>query len=649
MRSIDSTLSAAQDTLGGRPAFSLVVGTSPDTIDLTSRLVAYHYDEHGEVPGQPCVVLDNSDGALSTLSGSYAYIKHGARVELKRGLTLSGTDYLAELPATWIEALDYRYARGRSLLILTCIDAWGKLQRHRIASDQSWSSTSATTILEWILAQAGLTRASGSMTSMSIRFKITPYETLLGALQRLMRIMPEYFYYGLDGEIKWKELDPSESNDYTFGWNAHHPLVGFARSKDGAAQHNTVIVAGAGSYTGSATDSAEVANVGTRRLTLYDVSLQSNAQCAAAATAILRYYTTRKQEHVLYCKPCHGLELYDVVTVVAPPWGGSNIVGRPISIAEDYDAIRGAYVQTITLGYPQVYRPYPDYRRIPGPIPGDPPVIGPTWDGSQILNIDPAALMPCAAHALTGHTGHLTVDGRLEVVGEPAQISAGNGEVILDEDGIGIDAAAGVYVPENDPMHAVHWIDDGTGETVGYIYAETDAHESDPRGVINLYPRDGASEDGYVYVLSDLKVAMDVRFLEQLVSVKGGADYEVYALHPLTSPLTSTSYDGDAFSDTAKTKIDLSAVFGAPAGIAAGSFALAVRDSGAAANDTYLILSPNDTADSGPACSPPVCDDRWGRGSATVPCDSGGDVYLQIAASGANTFDAYVELWGYYL
>lgn len=119
---------------------------------------------------------------------------------------------------------------------------------------------------------------------------------------------------------------------------------------------------------------------------------------------------------------------------------------------------------------------------------------------------------------------------------------------------------------------------------------------------------------------------------------------------PLTSPLTSTSWDGDAHSTTAKTLIDLSAVFGAPAGIKAAVFRTAIRDSASATNDCVLILSPNNSDGVGLSadCSG-IANDYYDRNCLTVPCDANGDVYYQIVASGVNTMDVTVEIWGYWL
>ena len=119
----------------------------------------------------------------------------------------------------------------------------------------------------------------------------------------------------------------------------------------------------------------------------------------------------------------------------------------------------------------------------------------------------------------------------------------------------------------------------------------------------------------------------------------------------LTTPLTSTSWDGDSFSTTAKTKIDLSTVFGVPDGIKAILVRLVARDSGSSAVTTQLVLSPNNTTDSAAiqAYLQGVDNDVFATENGICPCDSGGDVYYQITASGTGTLDAWIEIWGYWL
>ena len=118
----------------------------------------------------------------------------------------------------------------------------------------------------------------------------------------------------------------------------------------------------------------------------------------------------------------------------------------------------------------------------------------------------------------------------------------------------------------------------------------------------------------------------------------------------LTAPLTSTSWDGDARSTTNKTLIDLSTVFGAPAGIKAVLVKVALRDSASASGLYYIQFSgvSSGTNYSIVVEAPPV-NDRFGYGQGIVPCDANGDIYYNIIASGSGTMDIYLEIWGYWL
>lgn len=142
----------------------------------------------------------------------------------------------------------------------------------------------------------------------------------------------------------------------------------------------------------------------------------------------------------------------------------------------------------------------------------------------------------------------------------------------------------------------------------------------------------------------------DIGYYGNLISRKNSTTYTGYIFVPLTTPLTSTSWDGDSFSTTAKTKIDLSSVFSVPAGVKAVLCNCAIRDSASAANEIILLLSPNNTANQGLYIGAGgLANDKYGRGALTVPCDSNGDIYYQIYASGAGTADVWLEIWGYYL
>ena len=119
----------------------------------------------------------------------------------------------------------------------------------------------------------------------------------------------------------------------------------------------------------------------------------------------------------------------------------------------------------------------------------------------------------------------------------------------------------------------------------------------------------------------------------------------------LTTPLTSTSWDGDTYSTTTKTLIDLSSVFGAPAGIKGIFVKLVARDSGSSTGYCQLILSPNSILNSvAIQCYlQGVPNNVYISANGIVPCDTNGNIYYQIVASGTETLKAFIEIWGYWL
>ena len=124
----------------------------------------------------------------------------------------------------------------------------------------------------------------------------------------------------------------------------------------------------------------------------------------------------------------------------------------------------------------------------------------------------------------------------------------------------------------------------------------------------------------------------------------------------LTAPITSTAWDGDAYSTTAKTLIDLSAVFTTPTAVPAGVKAVLVqvqcRDSASSGTATnHFSISPSSSADVNAIvtrCNG-MPNDYWASEAGICPCDANGDIYYQCAASGTNTLDVYLQIWGYWL
>jgi hypothetical protein len=121
----------------------------------------------------------------------------------------------------------------------------------------------------------------------------------------------------------------------------------------------------------------------------------------------------------------------------------------------------------------------------------------------------------------------------------------------------------------------------------------------------------------------------------------------------LSSPLTSTSWDGDSYSTTTKTLIDLSAVFvGVPAGVKAVLVRIFVSDTSSSTATTYgyyMVLGPNAMAGSGDFGASPNGNPNgvYSYSQGVVTCDANGDIYYQIAASGVGSFSVHMQIWGY--
>lgn len=169
----------------------------------------------------------------------------------------------------------------------------------------------------------------------------------------------------------------------------------------------------------------------------------------------------------------------------------------------------------------------------------------------------------------------------------------------------------------------------------------------------NIYtPRAFCAVNGLISGGSVIPGVGDVLYTNQLISYKATVQNEVYAVKSLLAPLTSTSYDGDSFSTTGKTLLDLSALFGMPAAAKQGMIRLLVRDSGSAAStQCWWGVAPNAT--SGSLCTAIWLDgegnDRWREAGGLTALTTSGDVYRQNVASGAGLMEVYMQFWGYTL
>jgi hypothetical protein len=173
------------------------------------------------------------------------------------------------------------------------------------------------------------------------------------------------------------------------------------------------------------------------------------------------------------------------------------------------------------------------------------------------------------------------------------------------------------------------------------------ADGSDPLAA--LAPADhahaGVSGDGGTFDAANLTSAAAGDGTVLTADGSGGAAWEaipaaVLAFTPLTTPLTSTSWDGDTKTSANDGTLDLSVVFSAPAGIKAVLLGVeAVHNAG------------NDLLQIGPA------NNQWAMQLRTlvinvathdngiVPCDANGDICIKVTG----TVLTDIKIWGYWL
>jgi hypothetical protein len=112
--------------------------------------------------------------------------------------------------------------------------------------------------------------------------------------------------------------------------------------------------------------------------------------------------------------------------------------------------------------------------------------------------------------------------------------------------------------------------------------------------------------------------------------------------HFLTTPLTSTSWDGDSKGTGERATVDLSAVFGVPAGVKA--VLISVQTQADTAND-WIGFGSTGMSGFAVVCYTQVSGQNMIT-SGIVPCDANGDIYCYPSGTIENVT---LRIWGYFL
>ncbi len=112
--------------------------------------------------------------------------------------------------------------------------------------------------------------------------------------------------------------------------------------------------------------------------------------------------------------------------------------------------------------------------------------------------------------------------------------------------------------------------------------------------------------------------------------------------YPLTTPATAAAWNGTAKTTGDNGMIDLSAVFGLPAGIKAVAVTLTIKDE---TTGVWVQVGPSSISANAVRCRTQVAN-IYSDGSGVCPCDTNGDIYWGCQGE----LDVvYLNIWGYWL
>lgn len=143
----------------------------------------------------------------------------------------------------------------------------------------------------------------------------------------------------------------------------------------------------------------------------------------------------------------------------------------------------------------------------------------------------------------------------------------------------------------------------------------------------------------------------EIHYTTDLRPSRSAVYYTGYIFVPCIPPLTGANFNGDSFSTTTYTLIDMSAEFGIPALAKAVSVRIIARDSASLTTSNLLFgLWSQVSTGLGDVLSRPsgLINDQWFEANGIVPLVNG-DCYYQVTASGSGTLDAWIIINGYFI
>ena len=320
--------------------------------DLTGDVLELSLSE-GPESGEAVVTLRNDDGRFSSVDGSpHPALRWGSELRVSPGyLTAAGRE-ASEGPTYWVESLERRSSPGRSVLVVYAYNGWRLLHTWTAGRQYTWDlgTTSATAILEFVLARAGLeTDASGASeyaATFTPAFTIHPGENGAAVVKRLLDRLPDALMFrGHRGYL----VHPQAADAANYSYGAGHAILR-GRYASGARDYNRVQAFG-GAHVGEAFAWDEVGRMSDRLLQVHDLNLDTQEKAQGRAEAALRKQQLASFDGEVVVSPNLGQELFDVIELTDERAGLAAEKRRVLGLRLDYS--RGSkpeYRQTLRLG-----------------------------------------------------------------------------------------------------------------------------------------------------------------------------------------------------------------------------------------------------------------------------------------------------------
>ncbi|HSP55046.1 MAG TPA: hypothetical protein VLS25_05605 [Dehalococcoidia bacterium] len=317
------------------------------TLDVTADMLEAETDDR-PFGGRLRLVLRNDDGRYSELP---APLHPGAEVALSPGFMTPNGPEASDGPAYWITRVERRTGGGEATLLIEARDGWSLLEAWRARRQYTWAAGTQNVfgILQFIFSRAGLefagSGASSASTSLYPAFTISPGESALTAVRRLLDKVPDVIFLRGPSAFLTEPL-ASETADYAYGTD--HRIVA-ARYAEEAGPANRVQVFGKGVFV-ERFDWAGVATANDRLEQVVDTNLTTVAQAESRGDALLRDAAIGAAGGEITAPVNCGLELYDVIEVTDLLAGLTAARRRVLGLGLRYSAARGLYEQRVRLG-----------------------------------------------------------------------------------------------------------------------------------------------------------------------------------------------------------------------------------------------------------------------------------------------------------